>query len=77
MQLGESLRDYDGILTGMPTRQLRVPPPPHPGLTEPEGIVLEMVRRVGAMTPAEVAKQSGIILATSLSSWGVCSISIM
>ena len=60
VQLRESLRDYDGIITGMPTRQLRVPPPPHPGLTEPAGLVLEMVRRVGAMTPAEVSKQAGL-----------------
>ena len=27
MQLRESLRDYDGIITGMPTRQLRIRPP--------------------------------------------------
>jgi circadian clock protein KaiC len=60
VQLRESLRDYDGIITGMPTRQLRMPPPPHPGLTEAEVLVLEMVIRVGAMTPAEVVKQTGL-----------------
>jgi circadian clock protein KaiC len=60
VQLGESLREYDGIITGMPTRQLRIPPPRHPGLTEQEVLVLEMVVRVGAMSPADVAKQTGL-----------------
>jgi len=60
VQLHESLRDYDGIITGMPTRQLRIPPPRHPGLTEQEVLVLEMVIRAGAMSPAEVAKQTGL-----------------
>jgi circadian clock protein KaiC len=60
VQLGESLRDYDGIITGMPTRQLRIPTPRHPGLTEPEVLVVEVISRVGAMSPAEVAKQTGL-----------------
>jgi len=60
VQLRESLRDYDGILTGMPTRQLRVPRPPHPGLTGQEVLVLELVSRSGAISPAEIAKQSGL-----------------
>lgn len=60
VQLGESLRDYDGIITGMPTRQLRIPQPPYPGLTEPEALVLEAAVRSGGMTPAQVAKQSGL-----------------
>ena len=60
VQLRESLRDYDGIITGMPTRQLRIPPPLHPGLTEQEVLVLEMMIRAGAMSPAEVAKQTGL-----------------
>jgi DNA-binding MarR family transcriptional regulator len=60
VQLGESLRDYDGIITGMPTRQLRIPTPRHPGLTEPEVLVVEVIGRVGAMSPAEVAKQTGL-----------------
>ena len=64
VQLGESLRDYDGIITGMPTRQLRVPPPRHPGLTEQEVIVLEMVIRAGTVSPADVAKQTGLPLDT-------------
>jgi circadian clock protein KaiC len=60
VQLRESLRDYDGIITGMPTRQLRVPEPSHPGLMEQEVLVLEMVIRSGAMSPAELAKQTGL-----------------
>jgi circadian clock protein KaiC len=61
VQLRESLRDFDGIITGMPTRQLRVPPPTHPGLTEQEVLVLEMVTRAGAMSAAVVAKQTGLV----------------
>jgi circadian clock protein KaiC len=60
VQLRESLREYDSIITGMPKRQLRIPPPLHPGLTEQEVLVLEMVIRAEAMSPAELAKQTGL-----------------
>jgi circadian clock protein KaiC len=60
VQLRESLREYDSISTGLPKRQHRVPPPLHPGLTEQEVLVLEMVNRAGAMSPAEIAKQTGL-----------------
>ena len=60
VQLRESLRDYDSIITGMPTRQLRVPAPLYTGLTEQEVLVLEMVIRAERMSPAEVAKQTGL-----------------
>jgi circadian clock protein KaiC len=60
VQLRESLREYDSIITGMPKRQLRIPPPAHPGLTEQEVLVLEMVIRAEAMSPAEIAKQTGL-----------------
>ncbi len=60
VQLRETLRDYDGIITGMPTRQLRIPLPAHPGLTEQEVLVLETAIRTGAMSPAELAKQTGL-----------------
>ncbi len=63
VQLGESLRDYDGIITGMPTRQLRVPPLPYPGLTEPEVMVLEVAIRSGAITLPQIAKQTGMSIA--------------
>jgi circadian clock protein KaiC len=60
VQLRESLREYDSIITGMPKRQLRIPPPLHPGLTEQEVLVLEMLIRAETMSPAEIAKQTGI-----------------
>ncbi|HWN17663.1 MAG TPA: ATPase domain-containing protein [Gemmatimonadales bacterium] len=60
VQLRESLRDYDSIITGMPTRQLRIPAPLYPGLTEQEVLVLEMVIRAEGMSSAEVAKQTGV-----------------
>ena len=60
VQLGESLRDYDGIISGMPSRQPRIPPPAHPGLTEPEVLVLEVLIRSGPLTPAEIARQAGV-----------------
>lgn len=60
VQLRESLRDYDGIITGMPTRQLRIPPAAHPGLTGREVVVLEMIVRDGPKSAAEAAKQTGL-----------------
>ncbi len=60
VQLRESLREYDSIITGMPKRQLRIPPPLYPGLTEQEVLVLEMVMRAGAMSQAEIARQTGL-----------------
>jgi circadian clock protein KaiC len=60
VRLRESLRAYDGILSGMPTRQLRLPPPPHPGLLDQEAQVLELITRSGAMPASAVAKQIGV-----------------
>jgi circadian clock protein KaiC len=60
VHLRESLREYDSIITGMPKRQLRIPPPLYPGLTEQEVLVLEMVMRAGGMSSAEIAKQTGL-----------------
>jgi circadian clock protein KaiC len=60
VQLRESLGDYDGIITGMPTRQLRIRPPAHPGLTEPEVRVLDTLLRTGPTTLAAVAKEAGV-----------------
>jgi circadian clock protein KaiC len=60
VHLGESLRDYDAILSGMPTRQPRVPAPAHPGLTEPEVLVLEVLIRSGPLTPVEIATHTGV-----------------
>ena len=55
-----SLRDYDAISTGVPTRQLRFRPPVHPGLTEQEGLVLETIIRSGAEQKAEIAERTGL-----------------
>jgi circadian clock protein KaiC len=60
VQLGESLREYDGIISGMPLRQLRAPQPAHPGLTDQEVLVLEALTRSGSLTPAQIAKQTGV-----------------
>ncbi len=60
VHLRESLRDYDGIISGMPTRQLRIPPPAHPGLTEQEILVLEMVSRSAPVSPAELTRLTGL-----------------
>ena len=66
--LRESLRDYDGILTGMPTRQPRISAPQHPGLTDQEVLVLEQDQRkaVGrgrSKYPALVAQHRPILVA--------------
>ncbi len=58
--LRESLRDYDGISTGVPTRQLRIPQPSHPGLTEPEVLVLETIIRSGTQLRAGIVERTGL-----------------
>ncbi len=58
IQLRESLRDYDGIFTGMPTRQARIPAPQHPGLTEQEVLVLDTVIRSGKLSAKDVSKHT-------------------
>ncbi len=60
VRLRESLRDFDGITTGMPTRQPRISPPAHPGLTWEESMVLETMVRGGAMSPVELAGLTGL-----------------
>jgi circadian clock protein KaiC len=57
--LRESLRDYDGIITGMPTRQLRSRLT-NAGLTEQEVLVLETVIRSGGESPGAIARQTGL-----------------
>jgi circadian clock protein KaiC len=58
--LRESLRDYDGIITGAPTRQLRSWGRTHAGLTEQEVMVLETVIRLGGESPAAIGRQTGL-----------------
>ncbi len=60
VQLRESLRDYDGIITGMPRRQLRLRAPQYPGLTEQEGLLLEVLTRAGTLGGDGIARQTGL-----------------
>jgi len=59
--LRETLRDYDGISTGIPTRQLRFRQPLHPGLTEQEMLVLDTVVQSGAELTTEIAERTGLL----------------
>ncbi len=61
VQIHEPLHDYDGIITGMPTRKLRRPPPAHPGLTDQEVLVFEMMTRSGPLSPETIARQTGLL----------------
>lgn len=58
--IGESLRDYDGVITGMPTRQPRAPLPRHAGLTPNEIQVYEGLSRNGSATVSQTARQAGL-----------------
>jgi hypothetical protein len=60
VQLRESLRDFDDIISGTPTRKLRIATTRHQGLTEHEVLVLETVVRSGEMSPTEVADRTGL-----------------
>ena len=60
VHLRESLRDFDHIITGMPTRELRVARPRYAGLTSDEVMVLESVVNSGGSTAAQLAKQSTV-----------------
>jgi circadian clock protein KaiC len=63
--LRESLREYDGIISGVPTRQPRIGQPAHPGLTEQEVLVLEtLVRSRGEESPANIAERTGLAPST-------------
>ncbi len=61
--LRDSLREYDSIISGMPTRQRRIPAPLHPGLTDNEVAVLDMIVGTTGLTSGEIATQSGQSLA--------------
>ena len=60
VRVRESLRDYDGILSGAPVRQLRIRQPAHPGLTEQETLVLDTIVRAGTLSRAEIVKRTGL-----------------
>jgi circadian clock protein KaiC len=58
--LRESLRDYDAISTGTPTRQLRLRAPSHSGLTDDEVLVLETIIRSGTQLHAGLVARTGM-----------------
>ncbi len=60
VQLRESLRAYDGILSGNPVRQERLPLTAHAGLLDQETMVLELVSSSGAVTAGALAKETGL-----------------
>ena len=55
----ETLRDFDGITTGVPTRQPRVPLQ-YPAITEQEALVLEFIVRLGSLPLADLAERTGL-----------------
>jgi circadian clock protein KaiC len=55
-----TLGDFDGILTGVPTRTPRLRRTSHPGLTDPEMQVLDSIRRASRLPRDEVLSQSGL-----------------
>jgi len=58
--LRESLREYDGITSGSPKRELRLPRPTYPGLVGAEVLVLESVIRAGGLSAEQVAEITGL-----------------
>ncbi len=60
IRLRESLREYDGIITGSPVRQLRLAAPRFPGLTELEVRVFEWLTASGPAGVAEMARGTGL-----------------
>ena len=60
--LRDSLKGYDGIMTGIPTRRSGLSYALPSGLTENDVIVLEAVVRGGPLTAAEVADRVGVEL---------------
>ncbi|MBA3892784.1 MAG: hypothetical protein H0X69_03680 [Gemmatimonadales bacterium] len=58
--LREGLRDYHGITTGVPTGRLPRRELAYPGLTEPEGRVLDILIRSGAESAEAIALEVGL-----------------
>jgi circadian clock protein KaiC len=58
--IGEPLRNYHGIMTGMPELRLRFPPAGPSGLTEREAAVLDTVVRLGGASHGDLVARMGI-----------------
>jgi len=60
--VGGALRNFRGIMTGVPAREATIPPQVHVGLTDREGSALETLVRIGAASPALLAEHTGLPL---------------
>jgi circadian clock protein KaiC len=56
----DSLRAFDGIMSGSPTRRLGATRPSHPGLSADESMVLETLIRSRAESVAMLSSQTGM-----------------
>jgi hypothetical protein len=54
------LRDFHGVMTGMPARQPPPPWPGYPGLTEREAGVMETLARVGTASLSTLVTRTGL-----------------
>jgi circadian clock protein KaiC len=60
VRLGETLRDFDAIMSGNPVRTVRAAVVPYRGLLEQEVLVLEMMARVGPQALPKLAAITGM-----------------
>jgi circadian clock protein KaiC len=58
--IGETLREYEGILSGAPTRRREAAEPAFPGLTVPETLVLRTLIEVRESPIEEMALRTGL-----------------
>jgi circadian clock protein KaiC len=61
--VGDALRGYHGILTGVPELQARLPRTSRPGLTQRESTVLEALVGMGSATEEALVRRTGLMLA--------------
>jgi circadian clock protein KaiC len=60
LEIGDALRDYRGIITGVPERRGSATDPAGPVLTTTEAIVLDAVLRLGESSADDVAADAGV-----------------
>ena len=58
--IGETLREYQGILTGAPTRRREAEEPAFPGLTVPEALVLRTLIELRESPSEELTRRTGL-----------------
>jgi circadian clock protein KaiC len=58
--IGESLRNYDGIMTGVPVLRTGSSRAGHPGLTDREALLLDSLVRLGSASRDQLAARSGM-----------------